>query len=872
MRTLTVVAILALTLSHCAKETSKEDKKREEANRQFERMSQAEGSYKGFVDLGDDHIVPAALDLTATRNPSDGGDQPAITGALRIGMFGGVTVSSESASFDSGNGKIALTFKRESGTPLEFRGTLADGKFTDAVLGGPNLGDHLVTLAADGKDLFSSQDQYIYEVEVADDLTDKFQPNAQLDLKRLSKPRTAPATSDLPLLPPLDASLRFINFGVAPQTVKDVQYDPLTGIVELFFTDAAKIEMTGIYLPTAVAQLGLADWHPEALTDGVVVVGATNYGEARIGSGFPGLGLTSRTKVSELPPQYFKGTYRGANNGLVLQSIASIEYTNSQGKNTSEYPFPAFPNLRLRVMVCFGTQKLRDNEFDLRALDQVKQKARFTIGQAPASPPPPAAPDASPVMTTVDIQYTDNWDTFTGKFSGGNSSGAIDTSEPQLKMKAVADLTELACSSEAVTPKAVAAPGLDRVRFALSADTALSALGDDEAESNDQLRYTGYIERNGQDFVPAAVEIVPRQGGSGGADSLLVNLTTGFFGPLTIGSDTAVFDWVTGSVTATYKRQSGADLQLKMTLTDDILTDATLTGPNRGSSRLALRRHGPSYFDAGEDAHFSFQLSDGTHGLSSGILDIKRLDSDTPAPASIDLPSLPGLQASLSFKSLAQTPATARAVLYDSLRGTLSLVFSDSSRIDLNRIFLVSSGGTLKAPATVSGTLSVAGSARATVATTRIVGASPDIGLLPPPTFRGFYQGGAPGAMRFRAVGYLDYLGHQGQNTAEYAFPAFPALRLRLAICDPSGHTLNEKVMELGAYEHLTGAALFKVPATGSNPGGDLLLDTGLDWTNMSGTFTVQGGGSSPSGTTAKVEMNAADLGANGCQEPNSTP
>ena len=873
------VMSLALPLASCAKETSKEEKKREETDRQFARIQQAAGSYSGYVQIADDAIVPLSLDLTASRNPQGGSDNPALIGSMRIGMFGGVTIPSASASYDSGNGKVAVTFKRSGATnafggsgagsgsaaasatagDLELRATLSNGALANAVLDGPNLGPHTVQLTTGGANLFSEQDSYVYDAEVADELSNgAITPNAQLNIKRETTPRVAPQTSDLPVLPPLNASLRFVNLGIVPQNIQDFQYDPLTGVVQLYFSNTSKIEIDNVFLtPDATKATSLTDWHPAAELDGGVFVGATKYGAVRLGGGFPGLGLDEATKISDLPPKYFTGTYKGTNSATIsFPAIASLEYDNTKGNNSPEYPFPTFPMMTLKVLICSGTQPLKQGSFDLTALDQVKGNARFT--------------DNGGASPSVEVQYLNNWQSFNGRFTT-NTSGNIDTHDPQLQLKATSNITTFDCSATQTAAHPVA-----RVRAAFAAAPGGDGVGQTINDSHDAdapLHYSGYIERDGQAFVPASVEIVPRRNPNGSSDqpTLLVNLTTGFFGALTVGSDVALFDWVTGAISATYHRAAGAAIELKMTLTDDALNDATITGPNLGTSRLTMRRSGTSYFDASPDSHFAFQLAGGTTPLAQGLLDIKRLDSDTTAPANIDLPSVPGLQVSLSFKSMAQSPQVAKTVLYDSLRGTLSLVFGDSSRIELTKIFLTpGAGGSLAAPNQLSGAVFVAGSSRASINTTRLATAMPatSIGLLPPATYVGTYQGSAANAIRFRAVAYIDYLGHEGQNTTEFAFPTFPALRMRLAICDPSGLTLSERIMELGNYDHLTGGALFKLPPSGGGQGGDLQLATGLDWQNLTGDFTISGGSSSPSDTTAKVVLGAAPLGANGCLDP----
>lgn len=438
-----MISVVSITVS-CARETSKEDRKREETERQFNRLDRATGSYLGFVAVDDDRIVPLELDLSTVRNPVEGDDDPALTATLRIGLFGGVRISSRSVSYDWGSGKISASFDRGAaggtvnsglspamgtagmrGSPLELRGVLRDGTIESAEIDGPNSGRTAIELSRTGPYLFSDQPSYTYRVSFGT-------TPAQLDIKPLVSPRAAPGTSDLPVLPPLEASIRFSGSAIVPQTATDVIYEPLTGLLELQLRADARIRVENIFLTRSATQTGLHGWMPPTNYEGQVIQGAAVIGDASFSSNFPGLSLTNPGNLSLLPPRYFTGTYRGSQSPVEFPAIASLEYLNTQGTNSAEYPFPAFPKFRFKVLVCSGNRPLKEGTYDMSAMNPLDSTARFIDTR-------------NTVLSVLDLRYLNDWNQLVGRFTS-SSSGAIDTRDPQLRISAASGVGSVDCS------------------------------------------------------------------------------------------------------------------------------------------------------------------------------------------------------------------------------------------------------------------------------------------------------------------------------------------------------------------------------------------------------------------------------------------
>lgn len=440
-------SLILLLATACAKETSKEERRREEHDREFRRLQKAEGHYTGYVAIDDSRIVPLALDLAANRTPANGTDNPSLSASVKLGLFGGVVLSSNIVSFDWGNGNITVSLAKmtqdapQGGSPsgnrfqgfmlpagnaaaLELRGSLDDNNLNGGVIDGPISGTHKVVLSKQGVNLFTEADHFTYQAQVtgASLLGGEVVNNSQLYLNRQARQHVSSTSSDLPSLPGLDASLRFDHLGAVPATARDVIYDPLLGAMDLQFGTETTLRITDIFMNRAALSMALSDWKADQPFSGSIVLGAARYGNLRVGQEFPGIGLVNAAPINDLPPRTYVGTYLGKED-VVITAIATLEYLGSQSQNTAEYPFPTFPKLRLVVQTCFGDHAFETYSYDMTALDQVRNTARL-----------------NPVSTgggarTLDISYANAWQKIVGKFKT-TTGGVIDVANPQLNLTA----------------------------------------------------------------------------------------------------------------------------------------------------------------------------------------------------------------------------------------------------------------------------------------------------------------------------------------------------------------------------------------------------------------------------------------------------
>lgn len=452
----------SFVLTACAKESSKEERQREEHDRQFRRLQKAEGHYAGFVEMKDGKIVPMALDLAANRTPSNGSDNPSLSAAVKLGLFGGVVLSTNVVSFDWGNGNVTISLPKQSGgagsddpdktlslsapitraaaaptAALELRGSMNDDGLANGVIDGPISGSHSVTLKKDGTDLFSEQDHFTYQTQItgASALGGSVINNSQLYLNRRSGQRPSSNSSDLPSLPAFDASIRFANLAAVPSTASDVVYDPLLGSMDIRFGANTVLRVNDIFMDKTALTVALSDWQPTKAFTGRILLGATNYGSVHIGPEFPGVGLAANAPtINDLPPRTYVGTYTTKDETLQFTTLALITYENAQGTNAAEFPFASFPVLTLRILVCSGNDAFSDASYKVEAMDQIRNLARMR------------AASATEDKQILDLTYTTGWQSIVGKFRAPSSGGQIDFGNSQLKLWPVT-VSEFSCSS-----------------------------------------------------------------------------------------------------------------------------------------------------------------------------------------------------------------------------------------------------------------------------------------------------------------------------------------------------------------------------------------------------------------------------------------
>lgn len=356
----------------CAKEQSKEQEKREEVNRQMERLQKAEGLYEGHLEQGTNSFTPVAFKIEAKRNPRSGDETPTLQVTMQIGLFGGVVISSDQASFDYGQNLVTASFTRSSGPALELKGQLGDEEIKTFILSGPNSGSTKAKLrevkfwTPPASDLLEPQFLIDFPVEGS-----RRQQKAQglLSLKRKAGDLKAPDHVDLPYLPNLEASLRLQGTAQVPQVATLVVYDPLKGTMEIGLKSASKIELTNIFL------------------------GQNSRGEMSLGElsgqlsqrSFSRQGMKARVATAEsgrefesnfaLPPTYFKGHFTGVKSHLKYRVLAELTYTGQEVNNSGELFFPTFPGLKLKVWSCMGEKTWTQVDYYVNSLDHLALKA-----------------------------------------------------------------------------------------------------------------------------------------------------------------------------------------------------------------------------------------------------------------------------------------------------------------------------------------------------------------------------------------------------------------------------------------------------------------------------------------------------------------
>ncbi len=849
--------ILSFFFMSCAKEVSAEDKKREEDRRQIARLSKAVGEYEGFAETEEGQAIPAYLNLTIQNNPSNAGDAPSLQASLTLGLFGGLSMSSKATSYDRGASKMTAAFgllanptggdpsgSGAKGKTLELYSIVRDEGLTDAYLKGSSGKTYPVTLKkCDGKcsQDSSSDAKFSYELSIT---TDQATTLTVLDLSRETGEVKAPENSDMPALPVLSATIKFPGTAQVPQMAKDVLYDPLDGSFELTFTSSEGVKeplrflFKNVFYPRNPSDISFSFLWDGAM-EGAIEFNSAPFG--RLVASPIALPLKQEMAPQDLPPRYFSGRYQATRDSYEFPAIAYLDYQGTEGKNTGEFPFQSFPNLKLRVVLCVDGELFAEKLLALSSFDHLDALGRFTDTEKDSD---------SLLQTTVQNNGKKSWNQLSGIFINKTTG-----SETQPVGGETPAQIELTATEGDQTPNCYSTLPLDKV-LKPSTDTRSS----EESAQKGSLTYYGFLTSKSGERSPLSLAVFPVRNPSseGEVPSLQSSIRVGFFGGVTLSSESTYFDWSTGKITSSFKRPSGTPLELKTTLTADVLTNAVLLGPGSGAMPLNLSRRGPQYSHGSLETFFNLQLtpSGATYNPQespSAILSVKRKREDITAPANSDLPFLPALETSIKLDGIAQTPQTGKRVIYDPLKGSLDIQLTDNSSIEFFNIFLnhnlndnpdYSSG--LDLLPRLQGSLYLAGSEISTVhaQVARDTQLAP-LKDLPSKTFLGVFTPSVGTAPERQVVIFLDYQGTAGLNTAEYAFPLFPNLKMTVILCNGT-EQLGEKRLQLSSLDYLSGNALFKSSTGNKN---DLDVHFSKAWDEIAGSFKNTSEGSSGSGT-----------------------
>jgi len=421
--------ILALILiQSCAKETSRADKDRENTDREVARLSTAAGIYYGSVNYDEQRKIPAKLDLTIKRNPTTTDERPTLQAALSVGFFGGVTVSSDSTSYDWETGKLTASFSRKDGSPVEMIAYVREGKITNGALIGPNMGRREFTMDSRFTKLFDGQESEEANLAVTFGNAGRVSGSsfdALLTLRRKSETIAGPANSDLPNLPAISASFKFNRVGHNPQVASQVIYDPLKGVMDIFLSSNDRVRISNIFVREETGLLGVA-------LQGEVLRGADVIDSARL-KVISMDEVTSSGIMDSEPPRNFTGTFKGESDANEYPVFATFEYQGNDGQNPAGLTFSTFPIFRLLVIACIEGKPFASVKLLMSSLNHVERKAqlRNELGARPRE---------------LTLDFAPDWTSVVGKFrTVGTTGGDVKTGEAYLKLKATGTQDATGC-------------------------------------------------------------------------------------------------------------------------------------------------------------------------------------------------------------------------------------------------------------------------------------------------------------------------------------------------------------------------------------------------------------------------------------------
>lgn len=839
----------AFLATACASEQSAEERNRERRDRKIERLSRAEGKYQGTLLTKNNQSIPFALVINVNRNPQSEGDEPGLSARLRLGYFGGVDLSTDAVSFDYGSKQLSASFtpssKAASGAKgiqapdakgLELQAVVVNNLLQDAKLvASSGTAYALTSVSGPAFELTDPKADLDYGVLINPD--DGGKPvNALLSLTRLSGDKDAPASSDITRMPEIEATLRFPGTSAISHVADRVDYDALTDTLELYYVGGSGMRFVFSNIAQNITNAsGPQAFLSEPDLNGVVELGSRAV--ATIKKSSESSAVVQRTKKSRLPAKNYTGTYSNGNTTSPFRVVGNMIDLGGEASAGSTIPLDRLPRLRMELSICtprgqdpFGTIKSV-----LTSIDHLKSEATFKK-------------ETSEVRTYV--TFSENWDNFTALVvddqDGNNKKFQLVSSEVTDRNLTCADTVPAATTMARVL-----------------------GLRDDNDEFEDGpiddpfLTYEGYLTRANGAAVPVGLAIFPRQNPGGGTDepSLQVTARIGFFGGANLASEPAVFNWGSGRISASFSRPTGAPLELRGILEPDTLRDAVLIGPNLGQNTLTVRKDVEPYANAGTESTFNVAISnangpvDPANSLLS-VLTLRSRSEGSTAPANIDLPVLPSIDASLRIDGLGQTPQVGSKVLYDVLRGTMEVYFSDSSVLEFTNIFLnknTDAQRPYKMFNSLNGRMILGGQPVAAAQADDVTaGGRWTIQDLPHTIYVGTYQGGGS-SHSLKALGRVDYPGNAGRNTGEYPFQTFPNLQMTVTLC-LGNNAFSRRNLELEAVDYLNRRLVFKNRGTGVSNA--LEVEFEPRWNRLKGEFRDTDGSSGDT-SGSKIDLRA---------------
>jgi hypothetical protein len=395
-------AFFAMTLASCAKEQSDEQRRRDKETRAMNRLAQAGGSFEGYVELPDNQVVPAWLTIGSHVNPVSGTPTPKLEVSLRVGFFGGVTIAAEESHFDNGNCRITATFRRLNGSPLEFRGKISDGKVLEGLLDGPNSSARTLRMVRQDHPTLPTEQEWTMQVSSQTSLGNRQSvTRGALQLKRAPVETSAPAHSDLPLLPPLEGTVRWEGSAATPHQMLSVKYDPLQGAMDLVVREGSRIHIAAIGLPKENAD-ALSLSKPSFSFGGYIFNGSNVVATLSLTTR-PGMDLTSLS-LRNSPPGLWTGRYTSFS-GQIYRAKAIIAESTQEGINKTDIVFAKFTRFTVKLSLCNGDSENPVVDLTASSFNQLSRVARFEM------------PQAFGLGTPWEVWFDDTWTTLEGSGS-----------------------------------------------------------------------------------------------------------------------------------------------------------------------------------------------------------------------------------------------------------------------------------------------------------------------------------------------------------------------------------------------------------------------------------------------------------------------
>jgi hypothetical protein len=414
MRKLVIKAILmCLSLNMaCAREQSKEDRDREKRDRAIERLKHAEGAFSGTVKTRNGDLVPLALVISINRNPTDGSDQPVLAAKARLGLFGGVDLATDNASYDYGSKRFTATFssgdEKQARKELELQATIDDGEVSEALFLASTGTRYPVSIKDDAQ---LSLAEPVLELLYAVRITESGQKpvEAVLSLTRRTGDQAATASSDMPRFPELLAAVRFPQAGHVAHTAAAVSYDVLADQVDIDFAggNGLRLSFRKMSQQTPVSP-GLS----LTFNSRVTLNGDVEIGKRVVGTIAPSPDPERTINLVNQNPRPFRN-YVGKQltpDGDPMTLVANMAYLGSEDSSKGAMPFDLFPKTRLNVTYCTGEESHPGPRFVLTARDYLRGEMTFAKEPTPTQ--------------RANLRYDDSWTKLQGYIVNTKNEGA----------------------------------------------------------------------------------------------------------------------------------------------------------------------------------------------------------------------------------------------------------------------------------------------------------------------------------------------------------------------------------------------------------------------------------------------------------------